>query len=208
MEEENNKTVQNEPKVDQNALRRQITITVARSKSPNNLETQSSNPIVDRSENMSLTDDGSQESEQSVGLSLDLDNYKTQTKEEKLKAYYQAIQNIENPEEYRKMIRIKETELLAEDLGVDQFLEGSKFGFFLKMCLNAKLPNGYSKELSKTGALYYFNRNNGSYSNSHPCLSSFKELLQKEYKKVVRSFSGMSAVAKSEDYTKKSKLII
>lgn len=64
------------------------------------------------------------------------------------------------------------------------------------MALTAKLPSGWSKELQKDGNIYYFNRKDGSYRYSHPCLNSFKYLMKKEYKKVARGFGNNRAVFK------------
>jgi abortive infection bacteriophage resistance protein len=79
---------------------------------------------------------------------------------------------------------------------VDYNLENEKYGFFIEMALIAKLPSGWSKELQKDGKLYYFNRKTGTYSYAHPCLSSFKFLMQNEYKKVARGFGTSKAIFK------------
>lgn len=137
-------------------------------------------------------------------LDLDLDLKDT---EEKIKAYYKAKEDIANPEEYKSKIREKEEESLSKDLGVDKELEKFKYGFFLEMCLNARLPDSWSKELGKGDRMYYFNRNDGTYSFEHPCLSSFRQLMNNEYKKVLRSFSLNVAKGKNETYLDKSKRV-
>ena len=129
-------------------------------------------------------------------LNINLDTLKDLTTEEKLKMYYNAKQSITNPEEYARQIRIKEIQLLCQDLGVDYSLENEKYNFFIEMALTAKLPSGWSKELQKDGSIYYFNCKDGSYSYSHPCLNSFKYLMNNEYKKVARGFGNDRAVYK------------
>lgn len=137
---------------------------------------------------------------------LDLDLNLAST-EEKIKAYYKAKEDIANPKRYKKRIMKKEEENLSRDLGIDIDLEKTKYGFFLEMCLNAKLPNGWSKELGKDETMYYFNRKDGSYSYEHPCLSSFRQLMNNEYKKVLRGFKRNIAEGEPPKYLNKSNKI-
>jgi len=128
------------------------------------------------------------------------------TKEERIKALFEAHQKHGDVDAYNAIIKKLEIASLCKELGVDYELEYEKYGYFIETAINARLPPNWTKELQMSKELVYFNLKDGTFTYDHPCLPTIKELMKNEFRKMTRQFGKQVAIASVDetDYTNKT----
>jgi len=68
---------------------------------------------------------------------------------------------------------------ISEELGIDYKSEGQKFGWFLDQCAQIKLGFPWEVCFEPTGAVIYYNQQEGEFTSSHPYIDKMKNAMYK-----------------------------